>query len=242
MDKKSVLIVGFGVMGCRHAQSFLDKKKDYEVHILEPSDESIKQNIKRIGAEKSDFIWYKNIDNIPLLDIAIIATSSYPRFEIVKNLIKMGYKKFLLEKVVFQSEKQFSTIIKMIDESDSVAYCNFVNRYFVAYNNIKKQLDRSNKKININVLGGALQLGLGCNAIHYIDILQYLTNNDEIQLTDSLSGEIGKVPVFAYNFSGTRYDCGTKLGYIKANTKYALKNNYIGEEYKYWLKSLIKDN
>jgi len=184
MDKKSVLIVGFGAMGCRHAQSFLDKKKDYEVHILEPSDESIKQNIKRINAEKSDFIWYKNIDNIPLLDIAIIATSSYPRFEIVKNLIKMGYKKFLLEKVVFQSEKQFSTIIKMIDESDSVAYCNFVNRYFVAYNDIKKQLDRSTKKININVLGGALQLGLGCNAIHYIDILQYLTNNDEIQLTE----------------------------------------------------------
>tara|TARA_Y100000590_G_scaffold141270_3_gene162065 strand:- start:8923 stop:9882 length:960 start_codon:yes stop_codon:yes gene_type:complete len=182
MDKKRILIVGFGAMGCRHAQSFLDKKKDYEVHVLEPSDKNIKQNIKRINAEKSDFIWYKDIDNVPVLDIAIVATSSYPRFEIVKNLIMMGYKKFLLEKIVFQSEKQFIAIIRMINESDSVAYCNFVNRYFVAYNNIKKQLKQSTKQININVLGGAFELGLGCNAIHYIDILQYLTNNDEIEL------------------------------------------------------------
>ena len=72
--------------------------------------------------------------------------------------------------------------------------------------------------------------------------LQKKGANDEIQLTDSLSSEIGKAPIFAYSFSGTRYDCGTKLGYMKANTKYALKNNYIGEEYKSWLKSLIKDN
>ena len=72
--------------------------------------------------------------------------------------------------------------------------------------------------------------------------LQKRGANDEIQLTDSLSNEIGKVPFFAFNFSGTRYDCGTKLGYVKANTKYALKNEYIGEEYRKWLNILIKDN
>ena len=43
MNKKRILIVGFGAMGCRHAQSFLDKKEDYDVHILEPSDKNIKQ-------------------------------------------------------------------------------------------------------------------------------------------------------------------------------------------------------
>lgn len=183
MNKKRILIVGFGAMGCRHAQSFLDKKEDYDVHILEPSDKNIKQNIKRINAKKSDFTWYKNIDNIPLLDIVIVATSSFPRFEIVKTLLVMGYRKFLLEKIVFQSEKQFIKIIDMIEKSDSVAYCNFANRYFVAYNDIKKQLNRSAEKININVRGGAFELGLGCVAIHYVDIFQYLTNNNEIQLT-----------------------------------------------------------
>ncbi len=72
--------------------------------------------------------------------------------------------------------------------------------------------------------------------------LQKKGANDEIQLTDSLSNEIGKSPFFAFNFSGTRYDCGTKLGYIKANTKYALKNSLIREEYKNWLNNIIKDD
>ena len=61
-------------------------------------------------------------------------------------------------------------------------------------------------------------------------------------MTDSLSNEIGKSPFFAFNFSGTRYDCGTKLGYIKANTKYALKNSLIREEYKNWLNNIIMDD
>ena len=66
--------------------------------------------------------------------------------------------------------------------------------------------------------------------------------NDEIQLTDSLSNQIGNSPFFAFNFLGTRYDCGTKLGYIKANTMYALKNKFIREEYKNWLNDIVKDN
>ncbi len=72
--------------------------------------------------------------------------------------------------------------------------------------------------------------------------LQKKGANNEIQLTDSLSNEIGKSPFFAFNFSGIRYDCGTKLGFIKANTKYALKNSVIGEEYKNWLNNIIKDD
>ena len=72
--------------------------------------------------------------------------------------------------------------------------------------------------------------------------LQKKGANNEIQLTDSLSNEIGKLPFFGFNFSGTRYDCGTKLGYIKANSKYALKNSLIGEEYKNWLNSVLKED
>ena len=70
--------------------------------------------------------------------------------------------------------------------------------------------------------------------------LQKKGANNEIQLTDSLSFQIGKAPFFAYNFDGIRYDCGTKLGFIQANTNYALKNPTIGSEYKNWLNSLLK--
>mgnify|MGYP001288567077 FL=1 len=71
--------------------------------------------------------------------------------------------------------------------------------------------------------------------------LQKKGANNEIQLTDSLSFQIGKAPFFAYNFDGTRYDCGTKLGFTQANTSYALNDKTIRGDYKNWLISLLKD-
>ena len=50
-----------------------------------------------------------------------------------------------------------------------------------------------------------------------------------------------KHPFYAYNFIGTRYDCGTKIGFTKANTNFALKDDEIGKEYNDWLSSLIKN-
>ncbi len=70
--------------------------------------------------------------------------------------------------------------------------------------------------------------------------LQKKGANNEIQLTDSLSFQIGKAPFFAYNFDGKRYDCGTKLGFTQANTNYAINDPSIGSEYKNWLNSLLK--
>ena len=69
--------------------------------------------------------------------------------------------------------------------------------------------------------------------------LQKKGTNGEIQLTDSLSSQIGKVPIFGYNFDGKRYDCGNKLGFIKANSFFALNDPLIGKEYKKWLKENI---
>ena len=58
----------------------------------------------------------------------------------------------------------------------------------------------------------------------------------EIQLTDALSGEIGKTPFFGFQFSGKRYDCGSKLGFIQANLALALQREDIGERLRSWLK------
>ncbi len=38
----------------------------------------------------------------------------------------------------------------------------------------------------------------------------------EIQLTDAISDLLAHEPVHAFRFQGTRYDCGNKLGYIRA--------------------------
>ena len=46
----------------------------------------------------------------------------------------------------------------------------------------------------------------------------------EIQLTDAIAALLAEEAVLAYTFEGTRYDCGSKLGYLKANVAYGLKH------------------
>jgi len=158
-----VLIVGFGNMGCRHAQSLLGNKDKYEIHVVEPSAEAIQVNSGRIGAEKGDIAFYDSIDDAPgNVDVAIVASSSNPRYGIVKNLLNKGVKLFLLEKIVFQSIEQFDEIISIAENKGAKLYCNFVNRFFSVYNDIRTRIGSSNTLVNMTVYGG--DFGLGCNA------------------------------------------------------------------------------
>ena len=61
---------------------------------------------------------------------------------------------------------------------------------------------------------------------------------NEIQLTDAISLLLKKESVFAYEFEGTRYDCGSKLGYMQASIKYALKDPDIKDEFYAYLKEI----
>jgi UTP--glucose-1-phosphate uridylyltransferase len=60
----------------------------------------------------------------------------------------------------------------------------------------------------------------------------------EIQLTDAIAALIADEDVFAYEFEGTRYDCGSKLGYLQANFELATRHPEVGTEFKRYLRSL----
>jgi UTP--glucose-1-phosphate uridylyltransferase len=53
----------------------------------------------------------------------------------------------------------------------------------------------------------------------------------EIQLTDALARLINDEPVLAYRFRGTRYDCGSKIGYLQATVELALRHPDVGAEF-----------
>jgi UTP--glucose-1-phosphate uridylyltransferase len=63
----------------------------------------------------------------------------------------------------------------------------------------------------------------------------------EIQLTDGIAALLREEPVMAYAFDGTRYDCGSKLGYLKANVEYALKHPEVGPGFREYLATLERE-
>ena len=60
----------------------------------------------------------------------------------------------------------------------------------------------------------------------------------EIQLTDGIQYLLKNKNVFGYEFKGERFDCGSKLGFIKANLGYGFLDNDIKNELKIYLKSI----
>ena len=60
----------------------------------------------------------------------------------------------------------------------------------------------------------------------------------EIQLTDGIAALMREEAVYAYRFSGTRYDCGSKLGYLQATVEYALGHPVLGKDFRRYLRGL----
>ena len=66
--------------------------------------------------------------------------------------------------------------------------------------------------------------------------------NEEVRLADALANACGKEPVFGLRFQGTRYDCGSKLGFLKATVDFALKHNEVRGDFMKFLKGRVKEN
>lgn len=52
----------------------------------------------------------------------------------------------------------------------------------------------------------------------------------EIQLTDAMAKMIGRQPFHGFRYEGTRYDCGSRLGFIEATIAYGMKDPEIGPQ------------
>ena len=61
----------------------------------------------------------------------------------------------------------------------------------------------------------------------------------EIQLTDAIADLLEDSPVYAYSFDGERYDCGSKLGYLKATVAYGLEHAETGDAFVEHLKEVL---
>lgn len=60
----------------------------------------------------------------------------------------------------------------------------------------------------------------------------------EIQLTDGMAALLAEEQVLAYRYIGTRYDCGSKLGYLQATVDFGRRHPEVGADFSNYLKTL----
>jgi len=74
-------------------------------------------------------------------------------------------------------------------------------------------------------------------------IFQHITNlkpgaGGEYQLTDAIQVLLNHEAVYAYAYEGIRYDCGSKIGFLKATVELALRHPETKDEFKKYLASM----
>ena len=96
---------------------------------------------------------------------------------------------------------------------------------------VEKQLPQDAPS-NLAVVGRYV---LSSNIFNYIRNLQPGAGG-ELQLTDAIAALLKAEPVYAYEYQGVRYDCGSKLGYLKATVDFALRHPEVSSEFAAFLK------
>jgi hypothetical protein len=172
-----LLIVGCGELGSRFLQAatFLDVFT--EINIIEPNFEAIaiaKNRFLEIKSSNTKIVFFSNILDIKNHgDFAIIATQANIRQKVYNDLIKYGYKKILLEKIVTQSIIQYQEMLNLAELNNVNVWVNCKTRCYPIWKYIKSKIN-INDKIHMFSIGG--NHGLCTNGIHTIDLFFYLTN------------------------------------------------------------------
>jgi len=106
---------------------------------------------------------------------------------------------------------------------------------FAAINQIVEKPSQDQAPSNLGVVGRYI---LTPRIFELLDTAQQ-GSGGEIQLTDAIARLMQHEKVYAYQFHGTRYDCGSKLGYLQATVAYALKHPEVAVDFKEHLQAVL---
>ena len=150
---------------------------------------------------------------------------------------KQGVLKQMLDH--YKDENSSIISVQKIMKSESINYgiieFKEVNKDLMKIINIVEKPSPENAPSNYGVVGRYI---LSSKIFSMLDKVSAGVGN-EIQLTDAIKLLLKTNPIYSYKFNGTRYDCGTKIGFIKANIAFALNNPNYSDELKIYIKNLL---
>lgn len=185
---KTITIVGCGNIGSRHLQAITKLPLSISVDIVEPNQAAQKlarARVEEIPRSKYDqeLRWHESISSLNRnSDLAIVATPSTGRSRIITDLLECGFSRFLVEKIVCQSVKEYETIISEMQRYSAKGWVNTPRRYYRSYQELRKYIQ--SRPIHMSVAAG--NIGLGSNAIHFLDLFSWFCGDYDMRLTGAL--------------------------------------------------------
>ena len=157
------------------------------------------------------------------------------------DVVYTGDKEPALKQLIDQYDKTGNTIIGcQIVLEDQVSSYGIIDGKETDDKNLLKVEDMIEKPNIQEAPSRFAALGRYVITPEVFDILEQTKpgKGGEIQLTDALRVMARCGNVYAYNFTGKRYDTGNKLGYLKAVVEFALRRKDLGTDFHNYLKTL----
>ena len=211
MKTYNVAIIGCGQLGSRHLQALAKIDRAISVYVVDPSESALITAQKRFADTENygnveSVNYFTQIDSVPsIIDVAIIATNSLHRREIIERLAKhTQVANFILEKVLFPRMEDYESIGTLLTTIGAKAWVNCPRRMLSFYQMLREKLQGA-LFYEYRVSGS--QWGLGCNAIHMLDLFAYLSGHSAVEFqTELLDSNYANSKRAGYiEFTGTLY-------------------------------------
>jgi predicted dehydrogenase len=204
----TLALIGAGNIGSRHLQSLAELGKNWEFTVIEWNSHSMataRKRYQQVVTENSPKPTYSNsLDALPKdVDVCIIATPATGRLELVESILSHSKCRYMiLEKVVFQSVNDFAIAENIFNEHGVNVWVNCPRRQWPVFKELKNVL-HNDEQIKCHFLGE--NFAMTCNAIHFIDLFQFITGSAEIVVSgEKLSAPYGdNKRVGSLEFTGT---------------------------------------
>lgn len=171
---KNILIIGCGNIGLRHLQGAL-RSPERKLHVYDINFDHYHKMSTELPGDQNRVKLHSSVESLPKeVDLVISATGASVRFQSLKAIIqKVKFDKILLEKIPFNHLGELELAKKELSSRKIMAWVNCPRRTFPFYQKLKMSM--GGRTLNV-VLKGA-QWGMSCNALHFLDLFEYLAED-----------------------------------------------------------------
>ena len=178
-----VTVVGCGQLGSRHLQAVVTLPHIASIDVVDPRPESLimGKDLVYQATDRQPQIRYRWLSFIAEAstngDLCIIATQAEGRLALVEQAAALGYRRFLLEKVLTQSVAEYEKLLAFAEAQQLSIWVNCKSRAHPIWKHVRARIAH-NEPLLYSSLGG--NHGLANNGVHMADLFVYFTGTKQI--------------------------------------------------------------
>lgn len=179
-------LIGCGQLGSRHLQALTQLERPAQIEVVEPDPAAVALAQSRLKEMRgpnhlvSVKFFHRLRELSPVLDLAIIATTSSVRQAVLEELLaKTKVRYLLLEKVLFQSVESFGSVRRLLSRKKVKAWVNCPRRIWPFYRTLKSKFHGA----SVDYRASGSRINLGSVAVHLLDHLTFFTDQHDYKLS-----------------------------------------------------------